>query len=75
MSVKILKNFAKKYSDLAYQLPHENKFINIFDFIKYYKGEFGWKFSVEYRKLFYNCAKPNMFNNIMEPIKNKRTTF
>ncbi|MCX6051160.1 MAG: GIY-YIG nuclease family protein [Campylobacterales bacterium] len=64
-SMQILKDFAKNYSDLAYQLVHENKFTNIFDFIKYYRGELGWKFSVEYRELFYNYAKPNMFNSIV----------
>ena len=57
-SIQILKNFVKNYSNLAYKLDHESGFTNIFDFIKYHRGELGWKFSVEYRKLFYNYAKP-----------------
>lgn len=58
-SMQILKEFAKKYSDLTYKLPYEDEHTSVFEFVKYYKGELGWKFSIEYRKLFYNYAKPN----------------
>lgn len=71
----ILNNFAKNYSDLAYQLPQESEFTKIFDFIKYYKGELGWKFSAGYRELFYNYTKPDKFNNIVKPIKNPQAAF
>jgi hypothetical protein len=57
-SQKILKNFVYQYKDLAYQLPDQTNFEKIFDFIKYYKGEIGWKFTTNFNTLFYNETLP-----------------
>lgn len=57
-AMNLLKEFAKKYYDLAYQLPNDNEFTNIFDYVTYYKGELGWRYNPKYRELFYNYTMP-----------------
>lgn len=61
-SQKILRTFVCRYQDLEYRLPNESNFEKVFDFIKYNRGELGWKFTENFSELFYNETYPKYMN-------------
>lgn len=61
-SQRILRNFVRIYQDLEYRLPNRRNFEKVFDFIKYNRGELGWKFTANFSELFYNETYPKYIN-------------
>lgn len=53
-SNRTLRNFCNRYSSLVVYVGENKNKINVFDTVKYSKGQCMWLFSKEYRRLFVN---------------------